>query len=158
MWISHTGILKSSTGAAPGLGWEFVVSSFDECGIEHPLADRWEESFLQILRYPGEYADHLPAWVWEETGQPADLRALQSHFDESGHAKIALAIVIAPTGDERLAFNLYGDGEYRFIREERLSEGGLEAWLPKEWSRGRHLDLASAKAEARETYLWAVVG
>lgn len=153
LYLSHTGIGPSSFGPFENLGWELVVTKVLQSAEEEPLHDHWEETLLEVLRYPSNYSDEPLQWCWSDTGELADLAALQPDFDVSTRFLLAAAVQVRPDGVQRLCFNLYDDGSYRFTLEERIEEGDLSAWVPREWS-SQHPDLASAEAAARMRFAW----
>lgn len=153
MWITHTGIEKSSIGAADWLGWEFVVNDINKIGDLLQLASTWEKTFLAILRYPPIYSDQPIKWRCEQTGEIASLISLQPAFDASRYFDHCVETAYAGDGDRRLCFGLYDDGSYRFMLEQEDRENGLSAWEPRQWSE-RHADLASAKLEAKTRFDW----
>lgn len=153
LYLAHTGIDRSSFGSLNWLGWELVARTLSATGDEQRLMDHWEESLLEILRYPDDYSDEPVDWRWENTGEPANLHELQPAADESRRFQSAIKTVLAPVGDKRLCFNLYDDGNYRFTLEALLRDGDLSAWVPREWS-SEHQDLASAEEAARRKFDW----
>ena len=115
--------------------------------------DHWEYTLLEILRYPEDYSDQPLDWRWEHSGEPANLRGLQPTTDESRRFQTAIKTALGLDGDQRLCFNLYDDGAYRFTRETLIREGELSAWIPQEWS-DAHRDLSSAEEAARKKFDW----
>jgi hypothetical protein len=154
MWITHTGIQKSSFGAAEWLGWSFVVSTFGDGDEERPLADRWEMTFLEILRYPEEYSEKPIQWRRQDTGENVCLRGLQPQLDASRYYESCVKSCANPDENLRMCFNRYDDGSIRFILEREVRENGLSAWEPLEWS-APHDDLAGAENEALNRFAWA---
>ena len=115
--------------------------------------DHWEETLLEILRYPDDYSDQPLDWRWENSGEPANLRELQPTADESRRFETAIRTALGPDGNQRLCVNLYDDGKYRFTLETLLRDGDLLAWVPREWS-SDHQDLSSAEEAARTKFDW----
>jgi len=152
--ITYTGIERSSSGAAEWLGWEFVACGLDEAGNEFPLSETWEMTFLGILRYPPGYSEHPLTWRREGDDRAVDLVSLQPEYDASRYGERALKVIMGPGLVERLCFNVYDDGYYRFISEQLIQEGRLSAWIPGEWS-SEHRDLTGAEREARKKFRWA---
>jgi hypothetical protein len=153
LYLSHTGIGASSFGSFEGLGWELVVSKLTPAGHEEVFCDHWEETLLEILRYIDDYSDVPVQWRRENSGELTDLRALQPDYDASRRFNTAVRTSMSPDGAQRLCFNLYDDGRYRFTLEELIREGGLSAWVPRRWS-GEHSDLADVELEARSAFPW----
>lgn len=153
LYLSRTGIARSTFGAFDWLGWELVANKLSPAGDESPFKDHWEETLLEILRYPEDYSDRPLHWRWESSGEPADLHALQPALDASKRFETAVKTAPSPDGTERLCFNLYDDGCYRFTLEQRISEGELSAWVPRDWS-SEQADLPSAEMAARSAISW----
>jgi hypothetical protein len=153
LYLTHTGIDRSSFGSLDWLGWKLVAIKVSETGEEQPIMDHWEETLLEILRYPEEYSDQSLDWRWEQSGDPANLHVLQPTTDESRRFKTAVKTAIGPNSDVRLCFNLYDDGGYRFTREGLIRERELSAWVPQEWSEA-YKDLSSAEEAARKKFDW----
>ena len=153
LYLSHTGIEASSFGSFDWLGWTLAVSRFSESGEELPFRDHWEESLLEILRYPENYSDHPLEWRSTSSGEPVDLRAQQPIWDASRRFETAIRTQASPDGEQRLCFNLYDDGRYRYTLERLICDGALSAWLPRGWS-GEHSDLESAEIAACRAFEW----
>jgi hypothetical protein len=153
LYLSHTGIGASSFGSFESLGWEMVALKLSASGEEQLYRDHWEETLLEILRYGDEYSDTPIQWRSQNSGEIADLRAMQPVYDESKRYETAIRTAVAPGGRQRLCFNLFDDGHYRFTLEEQICEGAHSAWVPRQWSR-EHSDLASAEEEARSAFPW----
>ena len=153
--LSHTGIDRSSYGTLDWLGWELVVNKISATGDERPLMDQWAQTLLEIMSYQDEYSDQPLEWRCEYSGKPTNLRELQPRVDESMRFQTAIRTVLGPDSDQRLCFNLYDDGNYRFTLEALLREGDLSAWVPCEWS-SEHEDLSGAEEAARRKFNWFV--
>lgn len=59
LYVYRDGYVGDSTALR---GWNFVVEALADDGSVAPIFDTWEETFLEILRYPGEYASEAPLW------------------------------------------------------------------------------------------------
>lgn len=153
LYLSHTGIGASSFGSFQGLGWQMVAYKLTGTGEEQLFRDHCEETLLEILRYEDDYSDTPIQWRRESSGEIADLRAMQPVYDASKRYETAVRTAVAPDGQQRLCFNLFDDGHYRFTLEEQIREGGLSAWVPRQWS-SEHSDLANAEKEARSEFAW----
>lgn len=153
LYLSRTGIERSSFGSLDWLGWELVANKITERAEEQPLMDHWEETLLEILRHDEDYSDQPLDWRWDHSGEPANLRELQPTVDASRRFETAIKTALGPKGDQRLCFNFYDDGAYRYTREAQIRERGLSAWVPKEWS-DAHKNLASAEEAARKNFNW----
>lgn len=153
LYLSHTGIAKSSFGSFEGLGWQMIACKLTANGEEEMFRDHWEETLLEILRYEDNYSDKPIQWRRENSGEIADLRAMQPVYDASKRYETAIRTAVAPDGRQRLCFNLFDDGHYRFTLEEQLREETLSAWVPRQWS-SEHPDLANAEKEARTAFAW----
>lgn len=151
--LSHTGIGRSSFGSFEGLGWQMVAYKLTATGEEQLFRDHWEETLLEILRYEGNYSDAPVQWRRENSGEIADLRAMQPAYDASKRYETAIRTAVAADCRQRLCFNLFDDGHYRFTLEEQIREGALAAWVPRQWS-SAHSDLAKAEEEARSAFAW----
>jgi hypothetical protein len=153
LYLSHTGITASSFGSFEGLGWQLVVNKLSPAGDERPFRDHWEETLLEILRYIDDYSEEPLQWRREISGEIANLFALQPVYDASRRYETAVKTAVNPKGTQRLCFNLFDDGRYRFTLEELIREGDLSAWVPRRWS-SEHLDLAKAEEEAHSAFSW----
>jgi hypothetical protein len=153
LYLSHTGIEASSFGSFEGLGWELVVNKLTPAGEEEVFRDHWEETLLEILRYIDGYSDKPVQWHRENSGELTDLRAVQPVYDASRRYETAVRTAVSPDGGQRLCFNLYDDGRYRFTLEKLIREGELSAWVPRQWS-SEHSELADAEKEARNAFSW----
>lgn len=153
--LLHTGVDRSSYGSLEWLGWELVIERVSEAGQGLVDWDTWEQTILEILRYEEVYAEEPVVWRILDTGDEVDLRSLQPTFDASMRFATALKTTVSPEETKRVCFNLYDDGHYRFTLEERIREGGLEAWVPTDWS-SEHPSLETAEGAARERYEWIV--
>ena len=151
MSLAHTGIDRSSYGSLEWLGWEFIIERVTAAGQNLAEWDAWEESMLEILRYPEDYSDEPIIWRSSNTGEEVDLRALQPAFDASMRFANAVKTEVFPDENRRLCFNLYDDGHYRFTLEERIRESELEAWVPRDWS-SEYPSLEAAEAAARQRF------
>lgn len=153
LYLSHTGIERSSFGSFENLGWELVITRFSDTAEEITLSDHWEQTLLEILRYPGLFSDAAPQWRWLSSGAAADLRTLQPGFDASARFETAEAVKVSPDGTKRLCFNRFDDGSWRFTLEEQVSDGGLTAWVAIDWS-VPHPDILAAQATAQSKFAW----
>lgn len=153
LYLTHTGIDRSSFGSLDWLGWELAANIVSATGEEQSVMDHWEETFLEILRYPEEYSDQPLDWRWEHSGDPVNLRQMQPTIDESRRFKTAIKTAVAPDGALRLCFNLYDNGDCRFTCEGLIRDRELSAWVPQEWS-DAHKDLPSAVEAARKKFDW----
>jgi len=153
LFLTHTRIEKSSFGAADWLGWEFVVSGVEESGETVPIADFWEIMLLSILRYASDYSEEPIEWCSQQTNQIVDLSKVQPNFDRSRYFDRCIKATYSSDGDQRVCFNQYDDGLYRFMREKRIEYQGLVAWEPQEWSKP-HENIAAAEDEARSLLNW----
>lgn len=153
LYLSHTGIETSSFGSFARLGWELVVYKLTPAGGEEVFRNHWDETLLEILRYIEDYSDAPVQWRRVNSGEIADLCALQPVYDASSRYETAVRVAMRPDGGERLCFNLYDDGRYRFTLEELIREGCLSAWVSRRWS-SEHFDLADAEKEARSAFGW----
>jgi hypothetical protein len=152
LYLYHEGIERGSFGSLPWLGWSLVVVK-PSAEDGPPSPHHFEETLLEILRYPEDYSDEPLHWRWESSEKPADLRVLQPVLDMSRRFETALNVVVSPEGIHRLCFNLYDDGSYRYTLEELIREGELTAWVPSDWS-SEHPNLAAAEVAARQAYDW----
>jgi|CXWL01.1.fsa_nt_gi hypothetical protein len=153
LYLSHTGIGASSFGSFEGLGWQLVVNKLTPAGGEEVFRDHWEETLLEILRYIDDYSDAPLQWRREHSGELTDLRDVQPVYDASKRYETAVRTATSPDGGQRLCFNLFDDGRYRFTLEEQIREGDLSAWVPRRWS-SEHPNLADAETEARNAFSW----
>ena len=154
-YLYHEPIHQSSFGALDWLGWSFIVRKISPAGEEIMFRDHWEETFLEILRYSEKYSDGPPPWRCESSGELVDLGQLQPRFDMSRREESAVKTVVNPDATQRLCFNLYDDGKYRYTLEELLCEGRRTAWVPRDWS-PEHVDLGRAEKAAQRNYTWFV--
>jgi hypothetical protein len=151
--LAHTGIDRSSYGSLKWLGWEFIIERVTAAGQDLAEWHVWEESMLEILRYPEDYSDGPIIWRSSDTGDEVNLRALQPAFDASMRFANAIKTAASADGNSRLCFNLYDDGHYRFTLEERMREAELEAWVPRDWS-SEFPSLEAAESAARQRFDW----
>ena len=150
--LSHTGIERSSLGALDWLGWELVVNKLSD-GRELIFSDHWVETLLEAIALAGSYSDEPLQWQWERSAEAADLFALQPAYDESRRFQTATKAELSPDGEQRLCFNVYDDGYFRFTHEQLIASDHLQAWVPRSWS-GEHPDLRGAEEEARRGFGW----
>ena len=151
--LLHEPITQSSHGALNWLGWSLVVRKLSPDGEELMFRDHWEMTLLEILRYPDDYSDVPLLWRREGSRQQVDLVGLQPKFDASKRLETAVKVVVSPDANQRLCFNLYSNERYRYTLEERLCDGKLTAWVPKDWS-PEQVDLSGAEELARRNCSW----
>ncbi len=153
LYLSHTGIDRGSIGSFEGLGWELIVNKVTPAGDEATFRDHWEVTLLEILRHANDYSDTPIQWRREQSGEPIDLYEAQPAYDASARYTAAVKVAMNPDGAERLCFNLFDDGRYRFTLEQVVKDGPLSAWVAQTWS-SEHMDLAEAEEEARAQFSW----
>jgi hypothetical protein len=150
--LSHTGIDRSSLGALDWLGWELVAKKVSD-GQELIFRDHWVETLLEAIAIAGSYSDEPLHWRWERSETATNLFALQPAYDSSRRFQAAIKVEFNPDGEQRLCFNVYDDGCFRFTHEQLIESDQLQAWVPRSWS-GEHPDLRSAVDEARKGFSW----
>lgn len=151
--LAHTGVDRSSYGSLEWLGWELVIERVTTAGQKLAEWDAWAETMLEILGYEEVYSDKPVIWRSGDTGEEVNLRALQPTFDASMRFATALKTAVSPNSIERVCFNLYNDGHYRFTLEKRIRDAELQAWVPKDWS-SAHPSLEAAEGAARQRFDW----
>ena len=150
--LSHTGIDRSSLGALDWLGWELVVNKLSD-GQELIFRDYWVETLFEAIALAGSYSDKPLQWRWERSAKAADLFDLQPGYDASRRFQTAIKAEFSPDGEQRLCFNVYDDGCFRFTHEQLIESDQLQAWVPRSWS-GEHPDLCGAEEDARRSFSW----
>ena len=58
LYLSQTGIERSSFGALDWLGWELVAKKLTSAGGELVFRDYYEDTLLGALGVAAEYSDH----------------------------------------------------------------------------------------------------
>jgi hypothetical protein len=81
------------------------------------------------------------------------LFALQPVYDESRRFQTATKVELSPDGEQRICFNIYDDGYFRFTHEQLIASAKLQAWVPQSWS-SEHPALRGAEEEARRGFGW----
>jgi hypothetical protein len=135
-------------------GWRLIVEDVDAGGQVIGSRDFYDETFLQILLYPPEYAAGPISWRWKATGEAVDLEELQPLFDVPSDAeRHAVRTLRNPDDTARVYIGLYDDGSYRFSEETEIRVGDRRAWRRSDWS-GGYSDPEMAEAAAREVVDW----